>query len=52
MLIDLENIAQIRGQSTRAMALATLAGLFDKAEFKLNESEAELVRTILVPKSF
>ena len=52
MLTDLENIASIRGESTRAMALATLAGLFDKAEFKLNENEAEQLRVILMPKSF
>src|SRR5690606_27201842 len=52
MFTDLENIAQIRGDSTRAMALATLAGLFDKAEFKLNETEAEQLRVILTPKSY
>src|SRR5690606_18944872 len=52
MLTDLENIAQIRGESTRAIALATLAGLFDKAGFKLNENETEQLRVILMPKSF
>ncbi len=48
--ISLENltiISQIRDESSRAVALAQLASIYDEAEFTLNDAEKSILRTMI-----
>lgn len=49
---NLHVIASIKDESSQASSLAELAASFAKAGFSLNETEAELIRSMLVPKRF
>lgn len=49
---NLEVIAQIRDDSSRAVVLAGLAELYEKANFELNESERELLLGIIRQAEF
>jgi tetratricopeptide (TPR) repeat protein len=46
--LNLGTISEMRGESTKVKALATLSGLFERARFLLNADEKELVRSFLV----
>ncbi len=50
--LNLSTIAQIRGESTKAVALANLSEVFAKAEFTLTDEDRETLRPMLVPKKF
>jgi tetratricopeptide (TPR) repeat protein len=48
--ISFENltiISQIRDESSRAVALSQLAGIYEQAEFTLNEAEKSILRTMI-----
>ena len=44
---NLKIISQIRDESTRAVALAHLASVYDEAEFVLNDAEKGILRTMI-----
>lgn len=44
---DLKLIAQIRDESSRAVALAQLAEIFEQAEFTLNDEEKNILRQMI-----
>ncbi len=50
--LNLSTITQIRGESTKAIALANLSEVVEKAEFTLTDEDKALVRQMLVPKTF
>jgi len=46
-LENLKLISQIRDESSRAVAVAQLANIYDEAEFTLNDAEKSILRTMI-----
>jgi len=44
---NLETISQIRDESSRAVALAHLAGIYEQAEFTLNDAEKGILQSLI-----
>ena len=47
-LENLETISQIKDESVRAVALASLSDLYSEAEFELNDAEKEILKPIII----
>ncbi len=47
-LENLETISQIKDESVRAVALASLSDLYTEAEFELNDAEKEILKPIII----
>ncbi|MBX3244925.1 MAG: hypothetical protein KF685_10750 [Acidobacteria bacterium] len=50
--LTLQEIAQMRDEGMRSVALANLAGLYQKAGFTLSDKDNELLKALLIPDSF
>ena len=50
--LTLQEISQMRDEGMRSVALANLAGLYQKAGFTLSDKDYELLKALLIPDSF